>query len=402
MLALAGPAKDDTARRIEQIFKRGKMIGKFSALVMLLLSAHALGQESRPRARDLGIAPGIYRPGPMNAITDITGVKVGHVTLIEGTDVRTGVTAILPHDRNVFQNKVPAAVYLANAFGKLTGSTQIEELGNLETPIVLTNTLSVGTAMEGVLDYILGLPGNEGVRSVNAVVGETNDGGLNDIRARVVTRQHVLQAIAAASYGAVREGAVGAGTGTQCLGYKGGIGTSSREVPVGQENYRVGVLVQTNYGGHLAIDGIPVAKEWRETLESKPLGSPEEGSCMIIVATDAPMASRNLGRLAKRAILGISQTGSYIANGSGDFVIAFSVHTTMRIPHSGPQRLVGAPELSNDSISPLFQAAKEATEEAVYNALLQAVSMEGYRGNKAEALPLERLKALLRKYGRSG
>jgi D-aminopeptidase len=382
-------------------FMRGNMISKCCALALALLAVQAWGQESKPRARDIGIAPGIYQPGPMNAITDIEGVKVGHATLIEGSQTRTGVTVILPHDQNIFQNKVPAAVYLANAFGKLAGTPQIQELGNLETPIVLTNTLSVGPAIDGVLDYILGLPGNEEVRSVNAVVGETNDGGLNNIRARVITRQHVLEAIAGATAGPVREGAVGAGTGTQCLGFKGGIGTSSRELPQAQGGYRIGVLVQTNYGGLLVVDGIPVAKEWQATSGKKQQQSaPEEGSCMIIVATDAPMTARNLGRLAKRAMLGISQTGSYIANGSGDFVIAFSVNPALRIPYAGSHRLIGAPELSNEAVSPMFQAVKEATEEAVYNSLLQAVSMEGYRGTKVEAIPLERLKTLLRKYGR--
>jgi D-aminopeptidase len=379
------------------------MIIKCCAFALALLAVQVRGQEPKPRARDIGIAPGLYQPGPMNAITDIAGVKVGHVTLVEGPDTRTGVTAILPHDQNVFQNKVPAAVYIANAFGKLAGSTQIQELGNLETPIILTNTLSVGPALDGVLDYILGLSGNEEVRSVNAVVGETNDGGLNNIRARVVTRHHVLQAIASANTGPVREGAIGAGTGTQCLGYKGGIGTSSRELPQAQGGYRIGVLVQTNYSGPLIIDGIPVAKEWQVSSEKRrQQSSPEEGSCMIVVATDAPITARNLGRLAKRAVLGISQTGSYIANGSGDFVIAFSVCPALRITHSGSTRLTGAPELSNEALSPMFQAVKEATEEAVYNSLFQAVSMEGYRGMKVEALPLDRLKLLLRKYGRSG
>jgi D-aminopeptidase len=379
------------------------MIGKCCILAVFLFTTQSLGQQpSRPRARDLGIAPGVYQPGPLNAITDVAGVKVGHVTLVDGEDIRTGVTAILPHDQNIFQNKVPAAVHIANAFGKLAGSTQVRELGNLETPIVLTNTLSVGTAMEGVLDYILGLPGNEDVRSVNAVVGETNDGGLNNIRARAVTRRHVLQAIASAASGLVREGAVGAGTGTQCLGFKGGIGSSSRELPAALGGYRIGILVQTNYGGQLTIDGIPVAKEWANPSGNKPpLTSPEEGSCMIVVATDAPITSRNLERLATRAILGISQTGSYIANGSGDYVIAFSTHPTLRIPHAGTQRLVGAAELTNEAVSPLFQAVKEAAEEAVYNSLLQSTTMEGYRGRQSEALPIDRLKALLRKYGRN-
>lgn len=366
--------------------------------IMVVATQGAWVQGSRPRARELGIAPGIYRPGPLNAIADVKGVRVGHVTLIEGTSVRTGVTAVLPHGDNVFQNKVPAAVYIANAFGKLAGSTQIQELGNLETPIVLTNTLSVGTAIEGVVEYILSLPGNEDVRSVNAVVGETNDGGLNDIRGRHVARQHVLQAIAQAAEGPVREGAVGAGTGTQCLGYKGGIGTASRQLPPSMGGFMLGVLVQTNYGGILEIDGIPVAKEWGNYPGKDRLNYPQDGSCMIVVATDAPLTSRNLGRLAKRAVLGLAKTGSAISNGSGDFVIAFSTDPSLRIPHAGRQRLVGGPELSNDAVSPLFQAVKEATEEAVYNSLLQATTMEGYGGIEVEALPIDRLKVLLEKY----
>lgn len=377
-----------------------RLDGGWCVAVILCMAVQTIAaEEVRPRARELGIAPGIYRTGTLNAITDVKGIRVGHVTLIEGSDVRTGVTVILPHGDNVFQNKVPAAVYVANAFGKMAGSTQIQELGNLETPIVLTNTLSVGTAMEAVVAYVLNLPGNEDVRSVNAVVGETNDGGLNDIRGRHVSRQDVLTAISNAFEGPVEEGAVGAGTGTRCLGYKGGIGTSSRQLPHSMGGYMLGVLVQTNYGGILEIDGIPVAEEWGTSPGKNRLDDqPEAGSCMIVVATDAPMLARNLERLAKRAVLGLAKTGSSISNGSGDFVIAFSTNPSLRIPYAGRGRLVGGRELSNRAVSPLFQAVKEAVEEAVYNSLLRARTVVGYRGHRVEAVPIDRLKALIKKF----
>ena len=298
---------------------------------ILLTLTLAIGQSGRPRARDLGLAPGVYSPGPLNAITDVAGVRVGHVTLIEGDDVRTGVTAIIPADGNLFQNKVPGAVFVGNAFGKLAGSTQVEELGTIETPIVLTNTLSVGAAMEGVIAYTLAQPGNERVTSVNALVGETNDSGLNDIRGMHVRPEHVMQAIRSAKGGAVVEGSVGAGTGTRCFGWKGGIGTSSRVSSARTGGYTVGVLVQTNFGGHLMMGGIPVGRQ----LGNAPAAAGGDGSCMIVVATDAPLTARDLKRLAARAVFGLARTGSSYSNGSGDFAIAFSTAPTARIKQTG-------------------------------------------------------------------
>jgi D-aminopeptidase len=321
------------------------------------------------RARDLGIRPGIYPPGPLNAITDVAGVRVGHVTLIQGENIRTGVTAILPHAGNLFRQKVPAAIFVGNGFGKLAGYTQVRELGTLETPIVLTNTLSVAAGIAGILEYTLRQPGNEDVVSVNAVVGETNDSRLNDIRRRAVTPEHVLEAIANAREGPVEEGAVGAGTGTVAFGYKGGIGTSSRRLPAEQGGHTAGVLVQTNYGGVLAL---PV----RTPPKEAPPGG--DGSCMIVVATDAPLDARSLERLAARAILGLGATGSAMSHGSGDYVIAFST-----VP-------AGArPLLPGDALSPLFQAVKEATEEAIWNSLTMARTMHGYQGREVKALQLE-------------
>jgi D-aminopeptidase len=355
-------------------------------------------QTDRPRARELGIRPGVFEPGPINAITDVGGVRVGHLTLVEGDTVRTGVTAILPHGGNLFRDKVPAAVFVGNAFGKLAGSTQVDELGTIETPIVLTNTLSVGMAVESVVAWTISQPGNEDVRSVNALVGETNDGGLNDIRALRVRREHVLAAIAAAAGGPVVEGAVGAGAGTQAFGWKGGIGTSSRRLPARAGGHTLGVLVQSNYGGVLTIDGVPVGKElgryaFRDILAS---GLPrrsgpgdsaaEAGSCMIVVATDAPLTARDLKRLAARAIFGLARTGSSYSNGSGDFAIAFSTART------------GTP-LATDATSPLFQAALETTEEAVYNSLLRATTVTGY-GRTVDALPIDKLREILKRYGR--
>jgi D-aminopeptidase len=329
----------------------------------------------------------------------VAGVKVGHKTLIQGENIRTGVTAIIPHEGNVFQEKVPAAVYVANGYGKLTGSTQIEELGYLETPIILTNTLSVPVAAEAVIDYILSLPGNETVLSVNPVVGETNDGWLNDIRARVVTRQDVLDAIQKASSGPVEEGAVGAGTGTICFSFKGGIGTSSRRLPPELGGYTIGVLVQTNFGGVLQIKGRQVER-WLKKQAASPsnhLTRQENGSCMVIVATDAPLDYRNLKRLAKRALLGIARTGGYYANGSGDYAIAFSTSPSVRY-RSGEKSLTLQVEvLKNESMSPLFQAAAEAAEEAILNSLFKATSMTGSNGHTAEPLPIEKLKPWLEK-----
>ena len=398
---------------------------RISVLTALLLAPLVLaGAQTRPRARDLGIAPGTGTPGTGNAITDVAGVAVGQTTVVQGETVRTGVTAILPHGGNLFREKVPGAVFVGNAFGKLAGSTQVEELGTIETPIVLTNTLSVGTAIDAVVRWTVGVPGNENVRSVNALVGETNDGGLNDIRGFHVTREHVTAAIASARSGAVVEGAVGAGTGTIAFGWKGGIGTSSRVIaaqgapaPSGVEGWTVGVLVQTNYGGRLTIGGVPV---WREIkpgqlpaplpgrlpdrqiarLPDRPIArSPDEadGSCMVVVATDAPLDARDLKRLAARAIFALARTGSTYSNGSGDFAIAFSTHPANRVnAAAGPQPRTLLP---TDGVSALFEAALDATEEAVYNSLLKATDTTG-NGRTVRAIPIDELRAVLKKYGR--
>jgi D-aminopeptidase len=370
---------------------------------LLLLSwvAEVQGQSAeRPRARDLGIAPGIFQPGPLNAITDVPGVRVGHVTLMLGDSVRTGATAILPHGGNLFQEKVPAGIAVGNGFGKLMGSTQVMELGEIETPIVLTNTLSVPQAAEAILTWTLHRPGNEAVRSVNPVVGETNDGFLNNIRARVLRAEHVLQAIEQARTGPVPEGNVGAGTGTIAFGWKGGIGTSSRVLPKTLGGYAVGVLVQANYGGILHILGVPVGQELgRYYLKEVVEDTSADGSIIIVIATDAPLSDRNLTRLARRAFLGVARTGSPMPNGSGDYAIAFSTAPEVR---RTPERRAGVAtyrELSNDHMSPLFQAVVEATEEAIYNALFRAETMEGYRG-RIEALPPDQVQKILQKYRR--
>ncbi len=362
----------------------------------------------RPRARELGIRPGILEPGPLNAITDVEGVKVGQVTLVRGDRVRTGVTAILPHGGNLFQDKVAGAVFVGNAFGKLAGSTQVQELGTIETPVVLTNTLAVGTAVEAVVEWTLAQAGNEDVRSVNALVGETNDGRLNDIRARSVTRDDVIKAIAAAASGAVQEGAVGAGTGTVAFGWKGGIGTSSRRTGP----YTVGVLVQSNYGGVLMMDGVPIGKDLsaqkplaRVAAEAAP-GAPkrledvaaEAGSCMIVVATDAPLTARDLERLAARAVFALARTGSSFSNGSGDFAIALSTSSETRVRHGATDARPRA-TLPTDAVSGLFEAVLEATEEAVDNSLLKAETTTG-NGATVQALPVDKVRELLQRYGR--
>jgi len=369
---------------------------KLVCFIMLLTICPQL--EAQKRARELGIAPGVLRAGPLNAITDVAGVRVGHVTLWEGEAVRTGVTAIIPHPGNLFQQKVPAAVYVGNGFGKLAGSTQIEELGNIETPIILTNTLNVAEGIAGAVEYTLDQAGNEQVRSVNAVVGETNDGFLNDIRRRPVTKAHVLTAIRSADGGPVQEGSVGAGTGTVCFGFKGGIGTSSRQLPPALGGYILGVLVQTNYGGILEINGAPVGKELGKYYLKESLSNPPDGSCMIIVATDAPLDARNLKRLAARAMLGLAKTGSSSSNGSGDYVVAFSTAAECRVPAHPSARTQSVPVLHNEALSPLFQAVKEATEEAVYNSLFMAKTTTGHSGHEAEALPVEKVLEICRKY----
>ncbi|HEV2615892.1 MAG TPA: P1 family peptidase [Candidatus Acidoferrales bacterium] len=352
--------------------------------------------NSRPRARDLGVRPGIYDPGQLNAITDVSGVLVGQATIIQGDDVRTGVTAIFPHAGNMFQDKVAGAVYVYNAFGKLVGSTQVNELGEIETPILLTNTLSVWDAAAALTDWMLALPGNENVRSINPVVGETNDGWLNDIRGRHVKAEDVRRALESAHNGPVEEGTVGAGTGTVAFGWKGGIGTSSRHLPVEAGGYTVGVLVQTNFGGNLTIAGVPV---YRELQPPKPASAGREekrnladGSCMIVIATDAPLDARQLRRLAKRAVFGLARAGSSGSNGSGDFVIAFS--TTNRIA-AAARILPPVQLLSEESLSPLFEAAVEATEEAIDNSMLRATTVRGRDGHIIEALPIERLTEIL-------
>ncbi|MFQ5864192.1 MAG: P1 family peptidase [bacterium] len=355
--------------------------------------------NNRPRARDLGIQIGVLRPGKWNAITDVGGVKVGQVTLIERENIRTGVTAIVPHGGNLFRLKVPAAIYVGNGFGKLCGFTQVEELGNIETPILLTNTLNVPKVADALIDYMIQLKGNEHIRSINPIVGETNDGWLNEIQGRHVTREDVFEAINNAKSGPVEEGSVGAGTGTMCLGFKGGIGTSSRILPEDYGGYRVGVLVQTNYRGILEINGAPVGRELGKYYLANKIDYPDEdGSCMIVVATDAPVASRNLKRLAKRAFLALAKTGSFSSNGSGDYVIAFSTYSTNLIQHEDNKSARNVTLLSNDQLSPLFLAVVEATQEAVYNSLFRATTVIGRDGHKCEAIPIDKVMEICRKY----
>jgi D-aminopeptidase len=380
-----------------------------------LISLDAAAQvtdDQRPRARELGIGIGIFQPGPHNAITDVPGVRVGQTTVWEGANVRTGVTAILPHDGDLFRDRVPAGIHVGNGFGKLVGVTQVRELGELETPILLTCTLCVWQAADAMVEWLLARPGMEEVGSINPVVGETNDGGLNDIRARPVRREHVVAALEGASAGPVEEGSVGAGTGTRAFGWKGGIGTSSRVLPVSQGGFRVGVLVQSNFGGILDIGGAPVGRELgRYSFQSDvegggggggPAGSPwlgqedGAGSIMIVIATDAPLSDRNLERLANRAMMGLGRTGSFAGNGSGDYIIAFSTAESVR-RRSG-QELPVVADLPNARTSALFQGVVEATEEAVINSLLRATTVSGM-GREAEALPLEATREILRRYG---
>lgn len=358
-----------------------------------------LGAQDRGRARDFGIAPGVLSPGTWNAITDVEGVSVGHRTLLAGDSVRTGVTVICPHAGNLFMDKVPAAVSVGNGFGKAIGFTQVGELGNLETPVALTNTLSVFTVADALVEHMLSVQGNESIRSVNPVAGETNDGWLNDIRGRHVEKRNVYEALAAASTGPVEEGNVGAGTGTLCLGFKGGIGSASRKVSPSHGGYTLGVLVQTNFGGNLTILGIPVGEELRRQPVAQENVSREDGSCMIVIATDAPLSARNLERLAKRSFLALGKVGSHMSNGSGDYAIAFSTHPDCRIPYRADQSLQHAPELGNDYVSPLFQAVVEATEEAIYNSLFMAVDMSGFRGRRQASLPLEATLEILDRHG---
>ena len=372
-------------------------------IAVLLLPMMASAQPNSVRLRALGVEPGLFAPGSLNAITDVAGVQVGHRTLVKGDSVRTGVTALLPHESDLFAEKVPAAVHVGNGFGKAAGLLQVRELGTIETPIVLTNTLDVGTAVEATVAWTLQQPGHEDVGSVNAVVGETNDGYLNDIRGQHVTTEDVTAALENASGGPVEEGSVGAGTGTSALGWKGGIGTSSRVTPEEVGGHTVGALVQANYGGVLRIDGVPVGErlgryDFQSVLKggSEAAGPDDAGSCMIVLATDAPVSPRNLERMARRAMLGLARTGSYASNGSGDFVIAFSTRNR-RTGAAAPR-----PDslLPNNQMSPLFLATVEAVEEAVYNALTTATTVTGRDGHTQEALPLDRLRTILREAGR--
>src|SRR5437762_2642468 len=362
---------------------------------VLVVTEAAPQEKSRPRAREAGVIVGVLQPGPLNAITDVGGVSVGNTTLILGDNVRTGVTAILPHNGNLFREKVPGAVFIGNAFGKLAGSTQVNELGEIETPILLTSTLNVPRVADALIDYMLAVPGNEDVQSINPLVGETNDGYLNDIRGRHVGREEVFAAIKNARGGPVEEGGVGAGTGTVAFGFKGGIGTSSRKLPASLGGYTVGVLVQTNFGGILTINGAPVGRELGQYAFKRDMER-GDGSCMIVVATDAPLDARNLDRLARRAIAGLARTGSSMSNGSGDFVIAFSTAISNRRQQQQDARTIQ--DLPNDAMSGLFQGVAEATEEAIYNSLFKATTTTG-NGVTVEALPLEKTIGVLKKYG---
>jgi D-aminopeptidase len=350
--------------------------------------------QSIGKIRDYGIQIGTYEIGKYNSITDVEGVQVGHFTLIKNDNIRTGITAVLPYAGNIFMNKVPAAIYTANGFGKLTGSTQVEELGEIETPIILTNTLSVPTAADALIDYVLSIGDNKKyVKSINPIVGETNDGSLNDIQGRYLTKENVIEAINNAASGSIEEGSVGAGTGTVCFGYKGGIGTSSRVLPKEKGGYTIGVLVQTNFGGDLTISGIRVGEELKNDKEK----NSGDGSCMIVVATDAPITSRNLKRLAKRATFGIARTGGHCSNGSGEYVIAFSTAKDLRIPYfSSDNDVLANQELRNDKMTPLFEAVIEAIEEAILNSLFQSKTVTGKDGLTVEGLPIEKVIKILK------
>ncbi len=386
------------------------MINLRRSLIALLgiaapLVAPELTAQGRVRARELGVAPGIFAPGTHNAITDVAGVRVGQVTLAEGDRVRTGVTAILPHEGNAYLSRVPAALHVGNGFGKFAGSTQLAELGELETPILLTCTLCVWKAADAMAEWMLERPDMQNVRSINPVVGETNDGGLNDIRARPVTAAAVRQSLESATSGPVAEGSIGAGTGTVAFGWKGGIGTSSRLLPASLGGWTVGVLVQTNFGGVFQVMGAPVGRELGQyAFQSDVAGGPADvnaddngdGSVIIIIATDAPVGDRNLGRVAARAMMGLARTGSSASNGSGDYALAFSTATTVRRVWDAPR--VTTTELANEEMSAVFQATVEAVEEAIYNSLFMATTVRG-NGRTVEAIPLDRVREVLRKYG---
>lgn len=379
-----------------------RLIVIFSLTVFSIMQCNA----EQVRARDIGIKPGVISPGEYNAITDVKGVMVGHVTLIEGDSIRTGATAILPHSGNIYQNKVPAAAVIGNGFGKMMGYSQIHELGEIETPIVLTNTLNVPRAADAILDWTLSQPGNEAVRSVNAIVGETNDASLNDIRGRHLTPEIIIKAIEGAKSGEVEEGDVGAGKGTVAFGWKGGIGTSSRVLPASLGGYTVGVLVQSNYGGTLMMDGVPVGEELNQYYLKGYVDSDiADGSIMMIVATDAPLSDRNLERLANRALTGLARTGSAMTNGSGDYVISFSTADSVRRTPDRRDENTLYEEIPNDRISPLFQAVAEATEEAIYNSLLMAntvstVDVRTGESRTIQELPVDKVREILKKYAR--
>jgi len=374
------------------------------AIVATIVAAAALHTtplraQDRPRARELGVAPGVLPPGPLNAITDVPGVLVGQMTVIEADSVRTGITAILPHAGNLFLQRVPAAIVVGNGFGKLLGSTQVNELGELETPILLTCTLCVWRAADAMVEWMLGQPGMDKVRSINPVVGETNDGyELNvAIRSRPITAAQVRQALTSARAGPVEEGSVGAGTGTRAFEWKGGIGTSSRKVPASVGGYTVGVLVQTNFGGVLQIMGAPVGRELGHKLSSNVTRSNADGSIMMVVATDAPLSDRNLKRLASRALMGLARTGSVAGNGSGDYVISFS--TALQVRRTRDAQRMTTTEMGNtEQLSALYEAVIEATEEAIYNSLFKATTMSG-KGGTVEAIPIDRVREILARYG---
>ena len=370
-------------------------------LLQSLAGAQNADSNSRPRALQLGLSVGILPTGPLDAITDVAGVTVGHVTIIQGANVRTGVTAVLPRAGNLYRDKVPGAIFVGNGYGKLTGSTQVEEMGTIEAPILLTNTSTVPDVSAALTRYMMALPGNEAVLSVNPVVGETNDGYLNDIRGFHVTQENVFAAIRNARGGPVEEGSVGAGTGTVAFGWKGGIGSASRNLPATLGGYKVGVLVQTNFGGVLTIAGAPVGKELGQYYLREEVGQgvrdKADGSCMMIIATDAPVDARNLKRLAARAWLGMARTGSSASNGSGDYAIAFSTAPQNQIHTSDKSLTQHVEVLSNDAMSPLFLAVIEATEEAIYNSMFRAVTMTG-NGHTVEALPLDKTLRILREH----
>jgi len=380
----------------------------FFAAILAAFSAGSSGHtQNRPRAREAGVKVGVLPTGALNAITDVQGVLVGHTTLIRGDNIRTGVTAILPHNGNLFREKVPGAVFVGNGFGKLAGSTQVNELGEIETPVLLSSTLAVPRVADYVIDYMLALPGNEQVQSINPLVAETNDGYLNDIRGRHISRDDVFAAIKGAKGGVVEEGSVGAGTGTVAFGFKGGIGTASRKVPSRLGGYTIGVLVQTNFGGVLTINGAPVGQELGRYYlkdELNPPATPQtspDGSIIMVVATDAPLDARNLRRLASRAMLGLGRTGGSASNGSGDYVIAFSTAPEVRIRVTNQRDASPTRDLksvTNDAMSPLFLAVIEATEEAIYNSLFRATTISG-RGHTVEALPMDRTLEILRRHG---